>query len=598
MAQRRPPGDLRSRRGPVVTPALSLSLLPLSSTRSPAIVPGLCRAAPRLPWSRLSPLSRLPSTLPAAPRGPAVPYGPYRPLCPACPGVLPRSRRPIRVFAVPAVPSAPPRSLPPLRTSCRSLPCPPLLIVLSAPLDPCCPTGARIPHRELCCPLRTPSLLSPLSPGSCCPRTPRRGPDTPLGPRCHRTVPPASRGSLDPPPFGTSGGLVIPLGAQLSPLTRRDARFPRGMSSASSVFYHPPEVPLPRTIPPEGEGPSRLLPSAPPRVPLFHRDHCCPYCPTEGPRYPTGSTAVPIAPSRVPLSHRERCCPYCPTEGPVIPLGALLPLLHPRGDPRYPRVPPTPPLARTWLLPHDTGSGGTHGPVSMTAFPVSCVNVRTGSPRAVTTGRDATKPPPRREVGDNPAITTFATPHRTPSLLPGPRRDLHPPPPRSPPRSLSPSRRGPAGALSRARCLGRRLLWARAGLAWCCLAAPTCGTAMAAPVRAGSAAPVPARARAPVRHVAQQIPEEILGNSELQEAAKALPPNYNFEIPKTIWRIRQARARKVALQMPEGLLMFACTIVDIVERYRANKAGILWDMSLGMVVSALAPPVRTEREVP
>lgn len=31
---------------------------------------------------------------------------------------------------------------------------------------------------------------------------------------------------------------------------------------------------------------------------------------------------------------------------------------------------------------------------------------------------------------------------------------------------------------------------------------------------------------------------------ELREAAEALPRNYNFEIPKTIWRIRQAQAKK------------------------------------------------------
>lgn len=47
-----------------------------------------------------------------------------------------------------------------------------------------------------------------------------------------------------------------------------------------------------------------------------------------------------------------------------------------------------------------------------------------------------------------------------------------------------------------------------------------------------------------MRRAAQQIPEEILGNAELREAAEALPRNYNFEIPKTIWRIRQAQARK------------------------------------------------------
>lgn len=56
--------------------------------------------------------------------------------------------------------------------------------------------------------------------------------------------------------------------------------------------------------------------------------------------------------------------------------------------------------------------------------------------------------------------------------------------------------------------------------------------------------PVCRTARAPARRPAQQIPDEILGDAELREAAAALPPNYNFEIPKTVWRIRQAQARK------------------------------------------------------
>lgn len=56
--------------------------------------------------------------------------------------------------------------------------------------------------------------------------------------------------------------------------------------------------------------------------------------------------------------------------------------------------------------------------------------------------------------------------------------------------------------------------------------------------------PLCAAARGPARRAAQQIPEEILGNAELREAAEALPRNYNFEIPKTIWRIRQAQAKK------------------------------------------------------
>ncbi|PKU31990.1 diphthamide biosynthesis protein 1 [Limosa lapponica baueri] len=72
---------------------------------------------------------------------------------------------------------------------------------------------------------------------------------------------------------------------------------------------------------------------------------------------------------------------------------------------------------------------------------------------------------------------------------------------------------------------------------------------MAASVRVGSAAPVPATVRGPARRAAQQIPEEILGNVELREAAEALPRNYNFEIPKTIWRIRQARAKKASQEL-------------------------------------------------
>lgn len=46
------------------------------------------------------------------------------------------------------------------------------------------------------------------------------------------------------------------------------------------------------------------------------------------------------------------------------------------------------------------------------------------------------------------------------------------------------------------------------------------------------------------RRAATQVPEELLGDPELREAAGALPANYNFEIPKTVWRIRQAGAKK------------------------------------------------------
>lgn len=70
--------------------------------------------------------------------------------------------------------------------------------------------------------------------------------------------------------------------------------------------------------------------------------------------------------------------------------------------------------------------------------------------------------------------------------------------------------------------------------------------------------------------VANQIPVEILQNVQLNAAIQQLPSNYSFEIHKTIHHIRKNNATMVALQMPEGLQMFACTIADIIERYEKN----------------------------
>lgn len=53
-----------------------------------------------------------------------------------------------------------------------------------------------------------------------------------------------------------------------------------------------------------------------------------------------------------------------------------------------------------------------------------------------------------------------------------------------------------------------------------------------------------------------KIPQDILENPLLNEAMSVLPQNYNFEIHKTIWRIRELKAKRVALQMPEGEITF------------------------------------------
>ncbi|CAB4011699.1 Diphthamide biosynthesis 1, partial [Paramuricea clavata] len=65
--------------------------------------------------------------------------------------------------------------------------------------------------------------------------------------------------------------------------------------------------------------------------------------------------------------------------------------------------------------------------------------------------------------------------------------------------------------------------------------------------------------------IANQIPDEILNNVELNHMISQLPYNYNFEIHKTIWRLKKVNAKQVALQFPEGLLIFACIIADILE---------------------------------
>ncbi|SLM37209.1 diphthamide biosynthesis protein 1 [Lasallia pustulata] len=79
-----------------------------------------------------------------------------------------------------------------------------------------------------------------------------------------------------------------------------------------------------------------------------------------------------------------------------------------------------------------------------------------------------------------------------------------------------------------------------------------------------------------------QVPPEILNNPDIIEAISLLPPNYSFEIPKTIHRIRAAGSKKVALQFPEGLLLFATTISDILTRFcPGTETIIMGDVTYG-----------------
>ena len=87
--------------------------------------------------------------------------------------------------------------------------------------------------------------------------------------------------------------------------------------------------------------------------------------------------------------------------------------------------------------------------------------------------------------------------------------------------------------------------------------------------------------RKPAR-VASKIPADILENPLIEEAIKCLPSNYNFEIHKTLWRIKQLDAKKVGLQMPEGLLLFATTVADIIEHFtECEEVVIMGDVTYG-----------------
>ncbi|XP_015593804.1 2-(3-amino-3-carboxypropyl)histidine synthase subunit 1 [Cephus cinctus] len=85
--------------------------------------------------------------------------------------------------------------------------------------------------------------------------------------------------------------------------------------------------------------------------------------------------------------------------------------------------------------------------------------------------------------------------------------------------------------------------------------------------------------KAPVR--VNKVPQELLNDPVLNAAIAALPSNYNFEIHKTVWRIKETKAKRVALQMPEGLLMYATTIADIIEDFTGADSVIMGDVTYG-----------------
>lgn len=89
------------------------------------------------------------------------------------------------------------------------------------------------------------------------------------------------------------------------------------------------------------------------------------------------------------------------------------------------------------------------------------------------------------------------------------------------------------------------------------------------------------KAAAGSTRLASSIPEDIERDPLINAALLALPTNYNFEIKKSIWKVRTAGAARVALQFPEGLLMYSCIISDILARFTGCECLIMGDVTYG-----------------
>lgn len=91
-----------------------------------------------------------------------------------------------------------------------------------------------------------------------------------------------------------------------------------------------------------------------------------------------------------------------------------------------------------------------------------------------------------------------------------------------------------------------------------------------------------AQKRVPKRFVKSQVPDSILQDPALNAAIALLPSNYNFEVHKCVWRVRSTGASRVALQLPEGLLMYSLVLSDIISTFGgASHCYVLGDVTYG-----------------
>lgn len=72
-----------------------------------------------------------------------------------------------------------------------------------------------------------------------------------------------------------------------------------------------------------------------------------------------------------------------------------------------------------------------------------------------------------------------------------------------------------------------------------------------------------------------------MNDPELNAAIANLPSNYSFEVHKCVWHLRKASAKSVALQFPEGLLLFSQMLADIFAHFCGVRCTIMGDVTYG-----------------
>eukprot|EP00930_Biecheleria_cincta_P082547 TRINITY_DN72260_c0_g1_i1.p1 TRINITY_DN72260_c0_g1~~TRINITY_DN72260_c0_g1_i1.p1 ORF type:complete len:499 (+),score=81.92 TRINITY_DN72260_c0_g1_i1:26-1498(+) len=84
--------------------------------------------------------------------------------------------------------------------------------------------------------------------------------------------------------------------------------------------------------------------------------------------------------------------------------------------------------------------------------------------------------------------------------------------------------------------------------------------------------------------IGHKIPIEILEDAALNLAiAQRLPRTHDFEVHRTVWKLRRAGARHVGLQLPEGLQGWATGLADILSSFvpSVESTTIMGDVTFG-----------------